>query len=123
MFFGPMLLNKAEVHQTRDDSVKKISVKRIEEVMADIRINVKKALKQELDFKNATVEARKIFNQHRLRDIYKKNKSMIDTTGFQGLQMRSHFEKACAQEDYAKTIQRKYKRHSNQRVSEILATK
>lgn len=40
-FFGPLLLEKAELKKTRKENVKKINVPRVEEIMADIKVKVK----------------------------------------------------------------------------------
>lgn len=43
-FFGPKLLSSAELRNTRIENELKIYVPRIEELIADIKISVKKAI-------------------------------------------------------------------------------
>jgi len=61
-FFGPKLLSSAELKITRIENELKIYVKRIEVLISDIKISVKKAIGQEADFMNPTVETRKHLN-------------------------------------------------------------
>jgi hypothetical protein len=42
-------------------------------------------LNEDLDLKNPTVEARKIFNLQRLRETYKRNRGLVDITEFGGI--------------------------------------
>ncbi len=76
-FYGPQLLEHAELRTTREENEKKIYAPRIEELMSEIRITVKRSLGLEAKLKNPTVEARKLLNFQKLRHSYLSHKSAI----------------------------------------------
>jgi hypothetical protein len=51
-FFAPQILEKTSIISTREDNVKKLKVPRIEEIMANIKIQVKQALGKEVTIRD-----------------------------------------------------------------------
>ncbi|KRX06964.1 hypothetical protein PPERSA_07127 [Pseudocohnilembus persalinus] len=120
-FFGSALLEKAYIKKSRKDQQKKIGVPRIEEIMAEIKIQIKRQRGQKIEFQNSTLDARKIFNSMRLKMVYQQNNSLVGQLNIQGQQEKQfEFQEG---EQYAKLIQDLYRKYSKKKRENLEKTK
>ena len=123
-FYGPNLLASAQVvRNLRNENQKKIQVKRVEELISDIKLRMMRSLNLDLNLKNSTVETRKIFNQQRLRQTFKRNQSIIQAISYEGQTFRTNFDANSPQKKYAQLIQKEFRKFLEKKKLVIRDTK
>ena len=83
---------------------------RIEEILANIKVKIKKSLGEDFDIRDPTIETRKLFNIKRLRGTFFQHSSIVECCSLQGSVQgtRTNFVSNINME-YVKQIQKLYR--------------